>query len=96
MRSDHSGHVSQDQADAYPREAADSRNRQTHEPCAQYGPAVAGVAGVGEPKYPERRVASVVDPYVDQLRSWLETDSHRPKRDRRTARVMLEAIWALG
>jgi transposase len=30
---------------------------------------------MSEPKYPERRVVSVVDPYVDQLRSWLETDS---------------------
>ena len=51
---------------------------------------------MSEPKYPERCVASVVDPYVDQLRSWLETDSHRPKRDRRTAKIMFEAIKALG
>ena len=39
---------------------------------------------MSEPKYPERCIASVVYPYVDQLRSWLQTDSHRPKRDRRT------------
>ena len=51
---------------------------------------------MSEPKYPERCVASVVDPYIDQLRSWLETDSHRPKRDRRTAKIMFDAIKALG
>ncbi len=33
-------------------------------------------AEMSEPKYPERCVVSVVDPYVGQLRSWLETDSH--------------------
>lgn len=51
---------------------------------------------MSEPKYPERQTSSVVDPYSDQLRSWLQTDSHRPKRDRRTARVMFEAIKAQG
>ena len=49
-----------------------------------------------EPKYPPRQVSSVVDPYSDQLRSWLQTDSHRPKRDRRTAKVMFELIKAQG
>jgi transposase len=49
---------------------------------------------MSEPKYPKRRVVSVVDPYSDQLRSWLETDSHRPKRDRRTAKIMIEPIRA--
>jgi transposase len=53
-------------------------------------------AEMSEPKYPKRHVVSVVDPYVEQLRSWLETDSHRPKRDRRTARIMFEAIKAQG
>ena len=51
---------------------------------------------MSEPKYPERHVVSVIDPYSDQLRSWLETDSHRPKRDRRTAKIMFEAIKAQG
>ena len=49
-----------------------------------------------EPKFPPRQVSSVVDPYGDQLRSWLQTDSHRPKRDRRTAKVMFELIKAQG
>lgn len=51
---------------------------------------------MGEPKYSERQVSGVVDPYSDQLRSWLQTDSHRPKRDRRTARIMFEAIKSQG
>ena len=49
-----------------------------------------------ELKYPERRVARVVDPYVNQLRSWLETDSHGLKRDRRTANIMFEASKTQG
>lgn len=49
-----------------------------------------------EPKYPERTTTSIVDPYVEQLRQWVQTDSHRAKRDRRTAKVMFEAIQAQG
>jgi transposase len=48
------------------------------------------------PKYPERTATSIVDPYVDRLRQWVQTDSHRAKRDRRTAKVMFEAIQAQG
>ena len=51
---------------------------------------------MGEPKYLQRQITGVVDPYGDQLRNWLEIDSHRPKRDRRTARIMFEAIKAHG
>ena len=51
---------------------------------------------MSEPKYPERCIVSAVDPYVDKLRSWLETDSHRPKRDCRTAKIMFKAIEVLG
>jgi transposase len=28
-------------------------------------------------KYRERRMARLIDPYIDQLRQWLETDSHQ-------------------
>lgn len=49
-----------------------------------------------EPKYPVRQVACLIDPYIDQLRQWVETDSHRPKRDRRTAKFMFEAIKTKG
>jgi transposase len=49
-----------------------------------------------EPKYPDRPSTSVVDPYLDRLRQWVQADSHRAKRDWRTAKVMFEAIKALG
>jgi hypothetical protein len=29
-------------------------------------------------KYRERRMARLINPYIDQLRQWLETDSHQP------------------
>lgn len=51
---------------------------------------------MSKPKYPERCVVIVVDPYSDQLRSWIETDSHRRKRDRCTGKIMHESIKARG
>lgn len=51
---------------------------------------------VVEPKYKAREAKSVVDPWTEQLAQWLSTDSHRPKRDRRTARAMFLAIQAQG
>ncbi|TCO75751.1 transposase, partial [Chromatocurvus halotolerans] len=32
-----------------------------------------------EPAYPRRTAASVLDPYKEQLVTWLRTDSHRLK-----------------
>ena len=52
--------------------------------------------GSAEPRYPARVVRSVLDPYKAQLQSWLTTDSHRPKRDRRTARVLFQLLQAQG
>ncbi|KVS08434.1 helix-turn-helix domain-containing protein [Burkholderia vietnamiensis] len=49
-----------------------------------------------KPKYPKRVSPSVVDEWAGQLEEWLRTDSHRPKRDRRTARFMFEAIRTQG
>ena len=49
-----------------------------------------------EPKYPKRVSPSVVDAWAAQLTGWLRADSHRPKRDRRTARFMFEAIRGEG
>ena len=43
---------------------------------------------VVEPRYRARAARSVVDAWADQLGQWLNTDRHRPKRDRRTARAM--------
>jgi transposase len=45
-----------------------------------------------EPKYSKRVSPSVVAEWAAQLTGWLRADSHRPKRDRRTARFMFEAI----
>ncbi|MCZ4303466.1 hypothetical protein O4G98_01860 [Zoogloeaceae bacterium G21618-S1] len=53
-------------------------------------------ADVVEPQYKPREARSVVDPWAEQLGQWLKTDAHRPKRDRRTARAMFEAIRAQG
>jgi len=51
---------------------------------------------VVEPQYKKREPRSVVDPWAEQLGQWLRTDAHRPKRDRRTARALFEAIRAQG
>ena len=53
-------------------------------------------AGVVEPVYPARVSPSILDPYREQLTAWLLTDSHRPKRDRRTARVLFQHLQAQG
>jgi transposase len=49
-----------------------------------------------EPAYPKRTNPSQLDPYKDQLVNWLRTDSQRPKRDRRTAKVLFQLIQAQG
>lgn len=49
-----------------------------------------------EPKYPKRITKSVLDPWAEQLASWLGTDRHRTKRERRTARVLYQAIKQQG
>ena len=51
-----------------------------------------------EPAYPVRTSPSpsLLDPYKDQLVNWLRTDSHRPKCDRRTAKVLFQLIQAQG
>jgi hypothetical protein len=53
-------------------------------------------ADATEPKYPKRVSPSVIDDWAAQLTGWLRADSHRPKRDRRTARFMFEAIREQG
>ena len=46
--------------------------------------------GAVEPRYPKRdpQPAGRLDPYKEVLEGWLRTDSHRPKRDRRTAKAL--------
>jgi transposase-like protein len=38
-----------------------------------------------EPKYRRNQALTKLTSYEPQLRQWLEADSYRPKRDRRTA-----------
>jgi hypothetical protein len=51
---------------------------------------------MSEPRYSEREGKSVVEAYAEQIRHWVITDNHRPKRGRRTARVIFKAIQAQG
>lgn len=51
---------------------------------------------VVEPKFQPRQAVSVIDEWTELLGTWLRTDSHRGKRERRTAKAMFEAIRALG
>lgn len=45
-----------------------------------------------EPQYPVRQsAASVLDPYKEQLVTWLKADSHRNKRERRGVKALFEA-----
>ncbi len=52
--------------------------------------------GEVEPQFRKRVAKSIVDPWAEQLRSSLVADQYRPKRDRRTARVLFEQIKTLG
>jgi transposase len=53
-------------------------------------------AEVREPHYPSRVRPSVVGPWAELLSDWLQVDRHRPKRDRRTAKALYQAILAQG
>jgi transposase len=52
--------------------------------------------GYVEPKYPVRVRASKLDAYRERLTAWLRTDSHRPARERRTAKRLFEQLRAQG
>lgn len=49
-----------------------------------------------EPQYPVRPIKSVVEPHFEQIRQWLKADSHRAKKERRTAKVMFNELKAQG
>jgi transposase len=51
---------------------------------------------VVEPMYPPRKAASKLDGWTEVLQTWLRTDSHRARRERRTAKVLFQAIRAQG
>ena len=49
-----------------------------------------------EPAYPARVARSIIDPYRDQLITWLTADSRRPRRDRRTGQVLFQQLQTHG
>jgi len=53
-------------------------------------------APVEEPKYRRSPRVCKLTPFHDQLRQALSTDSHRPKRDRRSARALHAEVQAAG
>ena len=52
--------------------------------------------GSTEPRYAARVTSSKLDAYKEQLNTWLQTDSHRAKRERRTAKVLFQLLQAQG
>lgn len=52
--------------------------------------------GSKEPKYQRKSGPTKLSPYKDQLERALIADSHRPKRDRRTAKRLFEELKAAG
>ena len=53
-------------------------------------------SGQSEPVYPKRRSPSMLDPYRQPLETWLRADSHRPRREQRTAKVLFAQLQAQG
>jgi transposase len=49
-----------------------------------------------EPVYPARVEPRKLDPYAEQLAGWLKADASRPRRERRTARALYQALKGLG
>jgi transposase len=49
-----------------------------------------------ELKYPPRTAPSKLDPYAAELRQAIDTDARRPKRDRRTLKVLFRELQAKG
>ncbi len=49
-----------------------------------------------EPQYRRREVPTKLSPFEDQLKQALLTDSHRPKRDRRTALMLFAELKKAG
>ena len=49
-----------------------------------------------EPKYARPQVDSKITPYASRLQLALQTDAHRPKRDRRTALMLFKEIQTEG
>ena len=48
------------------------------------------------PKYRRTESATILTPYEDRLKGWLEADARRAKRDRRTALALFKQLQGLG
>ena len=62
----------------------------------QHHPHLAASAGNDATPIPRPQGPKRPRPVADQLRQWLQTDSHRSKRERRTGRVMFETLREQG
>ena len=49
-----------------------------------------------EPKYERKERETVLTPYEERLRQWLDADARRAKRDRRTALALFGQLQQLG
>ena len=49
-----------------------------------------------EPKYQRKAKPTLLTPYEERLKGWLETDSRRPKRDRRTGLALFAKLQQEG
>ena len=49
-----------------------------------------------EPRYPQRKSPSKLDPYAEVLASWLERESTRGRKQRRNLRQLYGDLVALG
>ena len=49
-----------------------------------------------QPKYRRAKQPTVLSPYEDRLRQWLEADARRAKRDRRSALALFKELQSLG
>ena len=49
-----------------------------------------------EPRYQRKAKPTLLTPYEERLRGWLETDSRRPKRDRRTGLALFAKLQQEG
>lgn len=49
-----------------------------------------------EPAYPPRTVSRKLDPYASQLSAWLKADASKPRKERRNARALYQALQRQG
>jgi len=96
MRSDHHGHNWQGPADAPPREEVGARDREGDEPVAQHGEEVPANAGGAATEVPSPPGATKLASFIETIKIALLADARHPRKERRTAKALLEQITAAG